>query len=239
MGSHRHADGRSGKRRCVVDAVTDHDGDGLLPLCLYPAHLVRGGLFGPYLVDSKDGAPICSAGADLSPVSMTNRVIPAARNRRMVRGASGRRGSASRIAPTSWASTSTQATTAASNVARASVAAAHGGGFSGSARLPTMTRLPSTVAKCLCQVPRWRRSAGSAGDSFDCLGNDRLRQHVREYWSAEAARRNTCWRPSGGRHDIGAPWSAARHCPVLSSTSVVARPRFSNAPATSDDHAQT
>jgi hypothetical protein len=91
-------------------------------------------------------APICFAGAGRSPVSMTNLVMPAARNRRTVRGASCRSGSMKTIAPTSEPSTLAHAITAPSNAARDSAALAHGWASDESRPAPTVTRLPSTVA---------------------------------------------------------------------------------------------
>ncbi len=171
------------------------------------------------------------AGSARSPVSMTRRCNPAFRSRLRVLGASLRRGSRSSKAPCSSPSQLTQAMAVASSMARLSATSAQRGLLSGSASLPTSTRLPSTMPL----IPRPGCSDASRGGTSArcCLRACATMASARtcgDAWSSEAAIRST-----SDASTVGAAMTSttagrpAVRVPVLSTITVVAWPRFSSA----------
>ena len=91
--------------------------------------------------------PTMSAMSARSPVTSTTRRIPASRNARTIRGASGRIASWSRKAPAGWSSTAANTVSEPSRSARRRTCRAHSGGFSPTIQdaLPSLTRWVPTV----------------------------------------------------------------------------------------------
>ena len=162
---------------------------------------------------------------------MTSRVIPAARSLRSVRGASARSGSSNDTTPTGSPSTVTQASTAPSSAARDAAAAAQPPASVGHARLPTVTRRPSTVA--LTPVPAASStSVGTLRFSPRATASATIARArtCGENCSAEAASRSTCRAVQPGATATSVPRGRPDvTVPVLSSTSVVTLPRLSSA----------
>ncbi len=119
------------------------------------------------------------AGSARSPVSITNRVKPAARSRRIVRGACRRKGSRSSTAPRGSPSMHTHASAALSSRARLTAPRAHVPITSSSGSLPTVTR-------------RWSRSALTPrpGSSLMLVGSDRCKPRASASVTIASAR--TC-----------------------------------------------